>query len=732
MIAPLEEELYEPEVYVSEVCLNEKRVSEDLGPNGVIAATMSRYEDRGSQRDMAALIARLYNTGGVGLIEAGTGVGKSLGYLLPALRWAAANNERTVVSTNTINLQEQLVGKDLPFLERALSDEQPVKFALLKGWRNYLCKLRLAQATTFGPELVEDEYARSMAYIAQWAESTTEGSLTSLDIQPSADVWDEVSAEPDLCTRTKCAHYQDCFLFKARREALQAQVIVVNHHLLMSDVAVRRAQGNWDDNAVIPAYSRLIIDEGHHLEDAASAHLGSATSRRAIQRLFGRLERRGRGLLATLTDLLSAREDLISAASLDIVKQNIVPSLKAARERTDLLFNLLYTVLKESDQPVLRLADNFTQHQVWSAGLTITLADLLREIQNLGASLTRIRERLEGAEKRDEKVSAIINELRGVVRRLEAAGDAIRYGLRPPVDAEQSVRWIEVRGKDSNVAISSVPIDLAPILRDDLFEQIKTTVVTSATLAAEGRFDFLKKRLGLDDSTHKTMAAEFPSPFNYPEQAVLAIPTNVPAPNEAPEVHANAVQQMVIDVVNAAGGGVFALFTSHRDVRAAAQRLREAGLDKKYNLLVHGEQSRESMIAAFMASRNSVLLGTASYWEGVDVPGEALRALVIARIPFRVPSEPVTAAQCEMIEARGGNSFSEYMLPHASLRLKQGFGRLIRGASDRGVVVIADPRIKTKRYGEMLLRGLPPARQLSGNWSEILPQIRAFYSGSGE
>lgn len=710
-----------------EVTLIEESVSSDLGPDGAIAKTMSRYEDRDSQRKMAALIARLYNEGGVGLLEAGTGVGKSLGYLVPALRWAAQNNERTVVSTNTINLQEQLVGKDLPFLQKAIGGEQPVKFALLKGWRNYLCKLRLAQASTFGTSLVEDDFAKSFNAVVEWANDTTDGSLTSLNTPPKPEVWDEVSAEPDLCTRNKCAYFNDCFLFKARREALQAQVIVVNHHLLMSDVAVRRAQGNWDDNAVIPLYSRVVIDEGHHLEDAAAAHLGSTTTRRALARMFGRLDRRGRGLISTLVELLSGKNDLLSSASLDIVNKNIIPSLKAARERSELLFNMLFTVLAESDQQVMRLTDEFMKHPIWGNGLTIALTDILREIQNLESALTRIRERLEGAEKRDDKVSAIINELRGVVRRLEGAGDAIRMGLRPPIDAEPSVRWIELKGKDGNVGIATVPIDMAPILREDLFDQVKTAVVTSATLAADGKFDFVADRLGLTQSTHVTVSAEFPSPFNYEQNAILAIPTNIEEPTIRSDAHARAVRKIVVDVVRASGGGVFALFTSHREVRAAAAALRAEGIDSEFLLLVHGEHSRESIISTFRESRNAVLLGTASYWEGVDVPGTALRALIIAKLPFRVPSEPVTAAQCEAIDARGGNSFAEYMLPHASLRLKQGFGRLIRSATDRGVVVLADPRVTTKRYGHALVNSLPPAKRLIGNWEQILITIRQFY-----
>ncbi|MEO6778025.1 MAG: helicase C-terminal domain-containing protein [Gemmatimonadaceae bacterium] len=703
-------------------------VSDDLGPDGPIARVMQRFEDRPTQRAMARAVVGLYNDGGVGLLEAGTGVGKSLGYLIPALRWAAANAERTVVSTNTINLQEQLVRQDLPFLRDALGAEQNVRFALLKGWRNYLCKLRLAQATLLGPTLVEDDASADLEAIRIWAETTDDGSLSSLPTPPRAEVWDEVAAESDLCTRNACPHFQDCFLFRARREAAQADVVVVNHHLLMSDVAVRRAAGNWEDAAVIPPYTRLVIDEGHHLEDAASAHLGVTTSRRALQKLFNRLDRRGRGLVNTLVDRLSASHDLLATASLDVVTQRIVPAVRAAREKGDLVFDLLLAVLQAGGAPILRMTDEFTQHPVWKGGLHIALTDLLRELRVLGDSLTLVVDRLQGGDRRDDALVMLVNELRAVARRLDAATDGLMLALRPPASAEPMVRWLEVKGREGNVAVTAVPLDLAPILRDDLFTRVKTAIVTSATLGTEGDFEFVAHRFGLDGRAITPVTAAFASPFDYQSQALLVVPTDIPAPNEDAAAHFSAVIKVVSGVARASGGGMFVLFTSHRDVRAAADALRRSDIGAQFTLLVHGEDGRDALLDRFRSCGNAILLGTSSYWEGVDVPGSALRALVIARLPFRVPSEPVTAAQCEAITARGGDAFAEYMLPHASLRLKQGFGRLIRTGTDRGAIVIADPRVITKRYGRELLRDLPPARRMSGAWSALERQLQRFYS----
>ena len=701
-------------------------IEEDLGATGRLARQMTRYEDRPSQRTMARTIAGLYNGGGVGLLEAGTGVGKSLGYLVPALRWAAANGERTVVSTNTINLQEQLVGKDLPFLSRAL-DDQKVRFALLKGWRNYLCLQRLEQANASGEALFEDGMRDEIATIAAWAARTSDGSLADLTIAPRPEVWDEVSAEPDICQRVKCPHFDKCFLFKARREAANADVIVVNHHLLLSDVAVRRATQNWQDAAVLPAYSRLVIDEGHHLEDAAGSHLGSSITRRALTRLFNRLDRRGKGLLTALVARLAASNDLLSVASLDLVHARLAPAVHAAREKSGLVFDLLDTFLHESGEQIVRLTDRFAEHPIWGAGLRRALEDTLGELDLLHTGLRLVRERIEGSAKLDEELAPLLNEMRAVAKRLQGAGDALRAALDPPA-GPPTVRWIEVRGRERSVAVSSVPLDLAPILREDLFKRVTTTVVTSATLAAEGRFDFLRSRLGLDVPELSTTTALLESPFRYREQALLVVPSDVPAPNLDAPAHFNAVARIALDVAEASDGGMFVLFTSHRDVRQMASELRSRGVERRWPLLVHGEESRDALLARFRDAGRAILLGTASFWEGVDVPGDALRALLLAKLPFRVPTEPITAANCEAIEARGGNAFQDFMLPHASLRLKQGFGRLIRTGTDRGVVVLADPRIVTKRYGRELLEGLPPARRLVARWRDALREVQSFYA----
>ncbi|MDQ6888547.1 MAG: hypothetical protein M3068_14860, partial [Gemmatimonadota bacterium] len=328
---------------------------------------------------------------------------------------------------------------------------------------------------------------------------------------------------------------------------------------------------------------------------------------------------------------------------------------------------------------------------------------------------------------RRENTAPLLSEMRGVARRLEGMGDALLCALRPSPDAAPSVRWIELRGADHNVAATSVPLDVAPILREDLFKRLETGVITSATLAANGDFDFLKNRLGLDDPLLDPTEGIFPSPFRFERQAILALPTDVPAPNVDAPGHLRMVIRVALELADLSDGGLFLLFTSHRDVRAAAGELRARASERLWPLLVHGEDSRDGLLRRFRDSGRAILVGTSSFWEGVDVAGQALRALVLARIPFRVPSDPLTAAHCEAILENGGDAFTEFMLPHAALRLKQGFGRLIRSGTDRGVVVICDPRASTKPYGRELIDALPPARRLQGSWERMLPELKRFY-----
>ncbi len=703
-----------------------------LGEHGPIAHLMGQYEDRPSQRDMCAYIADGYNDGGTLLLEAGTGVGKSFAYLVPALAWARANRERTVVSTNTINLQEQLVGKDLPLLRDALGDaEYTPSFALLKGWRNYLCLARMHQAVQQQRSLLEPDRLDELAAIAEWAGHTSDGTLSDLPVAPSADVWDEVSAESDLCSRLQCEYYDRCFLFRARRNAAQADVVVVNHHLLASDLSVRRATDNWTEAAVLPPYQRLVLDEAHHLEDTAAGHLGVSTSSRGVRRLFNRLERNGKGLAPTLGRELAADDDLLARASLDLLRQRLLPGVVDARRATEQLFLRLHALVAEVPGGQLRLTDEFLGHEIWAAGLDRELGAALAALTVLRESVDVIIGRLDGGNL-PERRARLLQELKAVNTRLADAAASLVSTLRPPVGGEPVVRWIERSGrKGTEVTLSAVPLDLAPVLRNLLFDKVKTVILTSATLAAGGDFEFIEGRLGLaGEASPVTVSESFVSPFDYPSQCIFGIPTDLPDPRDDEIGHSSAVAGVILDLAWAADGGMFALFTSYSALNRAAGAVR-AAIGSRWPLLVQGEMPRDALLRRFREAGNAILLGTDSFWEGVDVPGRALRTLVLTKLPFKVPSEPVTAARLERLAEQGEDGFFRYLLPHAALKLKQGFGRLIRSRRDVGAVVLLDSRVVVRRYGPLILNGLPRAEQVVGSWSQVRTHCEDFFARHG-
>jgi ATP-dependent DNA helicase DinG len=702
-----------------------------LGEGGAIAGHLGQYEDRRSQRDMAAYVADGYNDGGVLLLEAGTGVGKSFAYLVPALAWARANGERTVVSTNTINLQEQLVGKDLPLLREALADgDYQATFALLKGWRNYLCLARLHQAVGSQRTLLEQDKVDELLGIGEWAGHTADGTLSDLPVTPSPEVWDEVSAEPDLCTRLKCPHFDKCFLFRARRRAAEADVVVVNHHLLAADLSVRQAQDNWEEAAVLPPYRRLILDEGHHLEEVAATHLGLQVTSRGVRRLLNRFERNGRGLAPTLAHELGGRNDLLSRASLDLLRERLLPAVADARRATDALFVRLSDRLEGEQAAQLRLSDEFATDPIWDQGLAFELDAALGAFRVVREMVEGIADRLEQVET-SERRGQLLQELRGVMRRLDGIADGLNRSLRPVGGGPPTVRWMERTARGGHIQLSAVPLDLAPILRQLLFDRLNTVVLTSATLAAGGDFGFLESRLGLSGEDSPVKVREvFASPFDYPSQCVFGIPNNLPEPREDESGHGAAVVQVVSDLAFAADGGMFVLFTSHAALRRTAAELRGV-LGARWPILVQGEAPRDVLLRRFRAAENAILLGTDSFWEGVDVPGRALRALVLNKLPFKVPSEPLTAARLERLAEEGLDGFLHYLLPHAALKLKQGFGRLIRSRTDVGVVVLLDSRVVTKRYGPLLLGGLPRAERVIGSWAQVRTRCEDFFAGHG-
>lgn len=719
----------EPPAQTSLRELDGEEIDDLLGPDGPIAAAHPQYEDRPGQRGLARAVAATYTDGGICVAEAGTGIGKSIAYLVPAVLWASYNRERTVVSTNTINLQQQLIEKDLPFVRRALGI--PFRFALVKGRHNYVSIRRARLALMTAPQLLDDGPQQTeLRALGEWLESTRDGSLQDLPIQPSAEIWDEVVSDSDACLRTRCPHFEACFYQRARRDAGSADVLVVNHHLLFSDIAVRAASENFTASAVLPPYRRVILDEAHNLEDAATSHLGAQVTRRGLLRPLARLDRRGRGVLTAIDkrlhmpdiedDLL--REDVLSAT------RRLRPVVERARERAGALFTQLEALVARGDG-VVRLEPGFTEHPGWR-GAAPEVEATLALLGELAQGIRGLRDRIDLDRRWAEGLASERIELQGVEARLREAGFALRTVLQPGEDLVPLVRWIERRGAapEGRVAACAAPVDLAAALRENLFERVSTAVLTSATLATADGFEFLRDRLGLTQGL-RVRESLHPSPFDYDSQAVVALPTDLPQARGEEARFDATVAAVTEDLARITDGGLFVLFTSHRALRATVAALRGRGVEGRWPLFVQGSAPRWKLLEQFRRAGDGLLLGVASFWEGVDVPGDPLRGLIITKLPFKVPTEPLTAARIEALEEMGRDGFRDYMLPHAALRLKQGFGRLIRTRTDRGAIVILDRRIHERGYGRYLLDALPPAPVRCAPWPELREWLRTFYHG---
>ena len=710
-----------------------------IGPEGPLVQRHPRYEDRPGQRAMLRLVAERFNEGGIAIVEAGTGTGKSLAYLVPAAAWALQNGERTVISTNTINLQEQLDSKDLPLVRDLLGDD--VDWALVKGRGNYISIRRARLAAESAPLLFEDDRANELESLLDWIDSTHDGSLADLPLVPSDEVWDEVRSDSDICLRARCPHFQACFYQRSRRRAAAARLLVVNHHLLFTDLSVRMATRNYSGSAVLPAYRHLILDEAHNIEDAATSHLGHEATRLGMFRLLARLDRKGRGVLSAVQEALSGSSLAAATELRRRIEERVRPAVDEARAQLTLFLDAMEPILPAHAVGAARIGTQDFPEPVRRPEVRERLDGLVAAFRDLEAEVRSVREALERDESLAEDLSGRVLDLQSAERRLGGSVRAVRTVLDPEDGEDRFVRWLEWRGRPQkgrrNLVMASAPIELGDLLRGSLFENTDTVVLSSATLATRGSFDFLRSRVGLaqaeleaSDVIEEVIESIILPPFDFKNQTILAVPTDLPDVNSPGDAFQEATARIVADMAEISDGGIFVLFTSHRALRRVAELLRADG-GLAWPLFVHGEDDRARLLERFVASGSGVLLGTASFWEGVDVPGRPLRGLIIQRLPFKVPTEPVTAARVEAIEKRGGNAFWDFVLPLAALRLKQGFGRLVRSHDDRGSVVILDDRLLRKRYGVYLRDSLPPAPLTKGPWNEVAQALGVFHEWGG-
>ena len=621
-----------------------------FGPASALASAHPAYSERPQQIEMAQAVATTLEHGGVLLCEAGTGTGKSLAYLAPAV----LSHRRVIVSTATHALQSQLLRDDVPMLAQALG--RPLHAELLKGRSNYACKLLVSQLEQ---QLFDERFGGELESLRGWLERTDTGDRAELDREPSPGAWREISVGPDRCRGPRCPSSDTCFAERARQRAHDADVVIVNHALLLADLSVRIASDGL--TGVLPEYDAVIIDEAHELENVAAEWLGARFSLRDITTIAREAERacRVENAPAPLRLLLDAQ----------LHAQRVFDLLPAGPGRRR-----------------LRPADLARAHGEALAGA--------------GHALRTIAATFAGS-----------GEARDLVSR-QAERLALSLDACFAADHEQTVVWREGTVGDSE--LRAAPIDVAPLVREHLWDRLHAAVLTSATLSVGRDLSFTRRRLGLDHARELVLE----SPFEVEEQALLYVPATAPDPRE-PGWEARIVE-LLCETVEASGGRALCLFTSHRALRAvsalAAPRL------APYTVLVQGQAPRERLLEAFRSDITSVLFATASFWQGVDVRGDALSCVIIDKLPFAVPSDPLVAGRCERIERDGGSSFAEYSLPQAALMLRQGFGRLLRAETDRGVVALLDGRVRRARYGRELLATLPCAPL-----TDSIDDVRAFF-----
>jgi ATP-dependent DNA helicase DinG len=720
-----------------------QRIDAILGPEGVVAGRLAGYEERPEQLRMAHAVGEAFNRGQLSLIEAGTGTGKSLAYLVPAILWAVTNEERVVVSTNTINLQEQLIRKDLPFLQRATGLQ--FRAVLVKGRNNYLC-LRRAETVRQEPGLFDDDLAWELNALLDWAEQTTEGSREELTFVPRPQVWEEVCCEIDQCGRVRCRHYGDCFFHKARRQAAQADLLVVNHALLLADLALRQQTDNYTAAAVLPPFDRVVLDEAHHLEDVATRFFSSQVTRFTFARALNRLShprKPERGLLPRFLALL-ARE---LPDSEDVLYRSLYERVESLVGRRQQLFDRAVAELEEVGRDLAehlgreigereelkqRLVPAFIDSACWQT-ITGRVRHLVRETEELArgvAGLVKECERL--PEETAEKLASPVTDLRGVAGRL--SGIAADLNFFAAVE-EGTCGWFEVvkgrvgRGSGIVSRLCTAPLEVAERLNKALYDPFRTVVMTSATLAVADSFAYLRARLGLDCAEPARLRELLlHSPFDFSRQALVGVPTDVPEPGRPG--YGEMVRDLCERAIVAADGRTFVLFTAYSLLRQVFGEVAPVLEARGYRCLRQGEETRHRLLKKFAREETSVLFATDSFWEGVDVPGRALEQVIITRLPFKVPTEPVLEARAEDIERNGGDPFMDYTVPQAALKFKQGFGRLIRHRADRGVVLILDSRVVKKGYGRVFLRSLPDVPLVTGTAQEVLAAMENFLVSS--
>ncbi len=701
--------------------LDVDRLAAMLEEGGLFAQRFPGFEHRPQQVEMLRAVAQALNEQQHLMVEAGTGTGKSIAYLLPAIAFGHLNDERVVISTNTINLQDQLFLKDIPDLQALLPFE--FRAALLKGRSNYLCQRRLASLRGTGVSTTEE--MRMLAKVLAWLPSTQTGERGELFMPTRVEqvLWSKLSAESETCTLERCRFRERgrCFFYRARRAAERAHAVVINHALLLSDVAV--------ENRVLPEYRYLIVDEAHHLEDNVTRQLSFQADQRVVERVLNELARPvgNRRYAGFLSDVLARCRGAVPPddwGRLEGHVHKLQRQVEAALTGVYGFFRVLGSFLEDhsprkgSYDQRLRLTSGLRIQPAWDE-VEITWDNFAAQLHRIVSDLDALCGGLGDLEGYDvEDVEGLVQDCNGYLARLAELRDQINGCIVEPSDA--AIYWASVSARDDRVTLHAAPLHVGNLVQKHLFYPKKSVIMTSATLTTDNSFDFMRERLNAWDAAELAVG----SPFDYKSSTLLYVPTDIPEPNQP--YYQKTVEQTLLALARATEGRLLGLFTSYYQLRNTSDTLTRPLGEEGISVFQQGAGiSRAQLLENFRTTPKSVLLGTRSFWEGVDVVGPALSVLVIARLPFSVPDDPIFAARAESFE----NPFGEYAIPETILRFRQGFGRLIRTKTDRGVVVILDKRVLTKSYGPMFLNSLPECKLVRNSVTKLPEAARRWLAG---
>lgn len=698
--------------------VNEAEAGGYISQGGPLSKISDSFEERPVQVELLEKIVKALNENKIAVFEAGTGVGKSYSYLIPSALWALLNHEKIIVSTGTINLQQQLCEKDLPAVEKIIGKK--FKYVLMKGRQNYICMRRLNDAASI-LDLFEGE-TEELKKITEWAQNSDTGSKSDLTFMPSESVWTKVNSESDACMGKKCPFFGECFVMKIRKEAASANLIIVNHHLLFADIESRLSGAGYEDAAVLPPYRHIIFDEAHGIENAATSFFSESVNRFKLNKLINQMYRHRKnsesGHLCSLA-ILSSNEEKAGDA-FDVTNKIKLAMTNVEIASKDLLQN----------EYTMRLYDATARN---FGPLLVAIGELTRA---LGSFTGIVREIMEGIDE-DDKDAPCYYESKVILRHLESYVILLK-NFSVWDEKRDDVFWIQKKrlppdmvqnaGDAEYVILTQTPLDISHLMNEGVFEPMESVICTSATLKTGRDFSYWMRRTGVSlAGEERIIKGEFPSPFPYNKNMLFAVPNDAPLPDNIQ--FQQYVEMALPRLIQAAAGRTLVLFTSYESLKSAYRTTVASMPGFPGRVMKQGDDDNAKLLEAFKKENESVLFATDSFWQGVDIPGESLSQVIIVKLPFTVPNDPVFVARAEAIEKRGGSSFMELSVPEAVIKFRQGIGRLIRRSDDKGVVVVLDRRIYEKKYGSIFIASMPDCKKVYEPVSELSRRINSFIFG---